>query len=190
MNHKPTIMLFMAFFCCFAAACATGGPEKESQTQALKAEEAAAVQKKQELSEEERLKSLIKEAEAAGREDEKLARDLINLADVYKPKGRFFEAEELYKRAISVLEKDKGPESLEVAEVCDMLAELYIRQGKYSLAKPYRKRSLDIYEKAYGPKDARLLPALENYIAVLKKLNFSNQVAILKARVRFIKAHE
>ena len=54
---------------------------------------------------EKQLEAALKEAEAFGPDDVRLATSLNNLALLYKAQGRYAEAEPLYKRALAINEK-------------------------------------------------------------------------------------
>ena len=70
---------------------------------------------------------------------------------LYRRQGRYADAEPLYKRTLSILEKALGPDHPDVATALSNLAELYQDQGRYADAEPLFKRSLSIHEKALGP---------------------------------------
>jgi tetratricopeptide (TPR) repeat protein len=52
----------------------------------------------------------VKEAEAFGPQDLRLATSLNNLAALYHQQGKYDEAEPLYKRSLAIVEKSLGPE--------------------------------------------------------------------------------
>jgi tetratricopeptide (TPR) repeat protein len=57
----------------------------------------------------------VKEAEAFGQQDPRLATSLNNLAELYRLEGLFVDAEPLYKRSLAIREKALGPEHPQVA---------------------------------------------------------------------------
>jgi tetratricopeptide (TPR) repeat protein len=67
--------------------------------------------------------------------------------------GRYAEAEPLYKRSLSIVEKALGPDYPEVGTSLNRLAFLYQLQGRYGEAETLYKRSLTIREKSLGPDD-------------------------------------
>ncbi len=83
---------------------------------------------------EKQLEAALKEAEAFGPDDVRLATSLNNLALLYKAQGRYAEAEPLYKRSLAIDEKALGPEHPDVATSLNNLAELYRARGKYAEA--------------------------------------------------------
>jgi tetratricopeptide (TPR) repeat protein len=63
---------------------------------------------------------------------------------------RYEEAEQLFKRALAILEKAHGPNHPDVAKVMDMLARFYENRGRYADAELLYEHSLAISEKALG----------------------------------------
>jgi tetratricopeptide (TPR) repeat protein len=78
-------------------------------------------------------------------------RGLNNLAELYGERGRYAEAEPLYKRALVILENALGPDHPDVATIVNNLARLYEDQHRHAEAEPLYKRALAIREKALGP---------------------------------------
>jgi tetratricopeptide (TPR) repeat protein len=56
---------------------------------------------------------------------------LYDLAEVYRKQGRYEEAEPLYKRAIAIAEKARGPDDPIVGGRVGSLAALYNAQGHH-----------------------------------------------------------
>jgi CHAT domain-containing protein/Tfp pilus assembly protein PilF len=77
-----------------------------------------------------------------------LATALNNLAQIQADQGHDDEAEPLYKRAIALMEKGGGLDSVEIAPVLNNLAALDQRQSRYAEAEPLFRRALAIREKA------------------------------------------
>lgn len=77
-----------------------------------------------------------------------LAAALNNLAQIYADQGHDDQAEPIYKRAITLMEKGTGLDSVEIASVLNNLAALDQRQGRFADAEPLFKRALAIREKA------------------------------------------
>ena len=75
-------------------------------------------------------------------------------------RGQYPEAEPLFERACSILEKD--PEGPELADVLRNLAVLHRRQSRYEEAKPLFERALSIWEKVRGPEDPEVAHVLRN----------------------------
>ena len=64
-------------------------------------------------------------AEAFGDQDPRFATSLNNLAELYRAQGLYGEAEPLYKRALSIVEKALGPAHADVGQSLNNLAGLY-----------------------------------------------------------------
>lgn len=83
---------------------------------------------------EKQLEAALKEAEAFGPGDVRLATSLNNLALLYKAQGRYAEAEPLYKRSLAIDEKALGPEHPAVATSLENYADLLRKTGRLSEA--------------------------------------------------------
>ncbi len=97
------------------------------------------------------LTTALKEAEAFGEIDQRLAVTLSLLAAAYKRQLRNTEAEPHSQRSLAIREKLHGPDHQEVGVALNRLAELYSAQGRYADAEPLYRRSLAIVEKALSP---------------------------------------
>ena len=73
---------------------------------------------------EKQLEAALKETEAFGLDDVRLATSLNNLAALYHAQGKYAEAEPLYQRALAIREKAFGPEHPDVATSLNNLAQL------------------------------------------------------------------
>jgi len=85
------------------------------------------------------LQAALKEAERFRPQDPRLATNLNNLALIYYIRGRYSEAEPLFKRSVAIMEKVVGPEHLDVATT--------LNQGKSAEAEPFLARAQAIREK-------------------------------------------
>src|SRR5262249_10521489 len=90
------------------------------------------------------------------------------LGDLYREKGRYAEAEPLYKSAHSMLEKELGQDHREVGQSLNRLGLLYWALGRYAEAEPLYKRALAIDEKGLDP-DHPAIGSLLNNLAVLNR---------------------
>ena len=111
---------------------------------------------------EKQLEGALKEAEAFGPDDVRLATSLSNLALLHKAQGRYGEAEPLHQRALAIREKALGPEHPAVATSLNGLAALYHARGRYGEAEPLYRRALAINEKALGPEHPAVATSLNN----------------------------
>lgn len=73
---------------------------------------------------------------ALGPKHLKVASSLNNLAWLYDKKGRYSEAEPLYKRSLAIKEEVLGPEHTDVALALNNLAGIYQAQDRYGKAEP------------------------------------------------------
>ncbi len=89
--------------------------------------------------------------------DPQLAKNLNNIANVYRSQGKFEDAEANYKRAIAILENSVGDQHPNLATVLNNLAVLYRKQSKYKEAEVLYRRVLNIVEKAQGPEASQCL---------------------------------
>jgi len=97
-----------------------------------------------------------------GSDHPEVANALVSLGDLYLfmsnhsgGLSRFFsnpagKREQVYMRALAIREKSLGPDSSELAEVCEKLAQFYKSQKQYDQAVSFYERHLDINEKRYG----------------------------------------
>ena len=121
--------------------------------------------------------------------DARLAATLSNLAELYRAQGRYSEAAELNQRALTIWEKDLGKsDDPNVAKALNSLALTYGAQGRNSEAEPLFKRSLAIREKVLGPEHPAVAESLENYSALLRKLNRESEAATMEERAKIIRA--
>ncbi|MFT4121017.1 CHAT domain-containing tetratricopeptide repeat protein [Bradyrhizobium sp.] len=77
-----------------------------------------------------------------------LAAALNNLGQIQSDQGHDDQAEPLYKRALALMEKGTGLDSVEIAPVLNNLAALDQRQGRFAEAEPLFRRALAVREKA------------------------------------------
>jgi CHAT domain-containing protein/Tfp pilus assembly protein PilF len=91
-----------------------------------------------------------------------LAGALNNLAQLYGEVGRDADAEPMFKRALAIMEKVVGLESVDIAIELNNLAALYQRQQRYAEAEPLFKRALALSERSLPPNHPDLGRALNN----------------------------
>jgi tetratricopeptide (TPR) repeat protein len=93
-----------------------------------------------------------------GPEHQHVAFRLNALASAYAARGRYGDAEPLYRRALAITEKALGPDHPDVGTSLGNLAGLYQAQGRYRDAEPLYRRAQAIAEKALSPDHADLHP--------------------------------
>ncbi|KJC54863.1 hypothetical protein UB31_04450 [Bradyrhizobium sp. LTSP849] len=98
-----------------------------------------------------------------------LAAALNNLAQIYADQGHDDQAEPIYKRAIALMEKGTGLDSVEIAPVLNNLAALDQRQSRFAEAEPLFKRALAIREKALSREHPDVGQSLNNLATLYVK---------------------
>ncbi len=91
-----------------------------------------------------------------------LAGALNNLAQLYGEVGRDAEAEPMFKRALAIMEKAVGLDSVDIAIELNNLAALYQRQQRYAEAEPLFKRALALSERSLPANHPDIGRALNN----------------------------
>lgn len=124
---------------------AAGQPSYESSYQsALQALREGKLEQGEKL-----LKDTLKMEEQDGASDEKRAQSKLMLADLYRSKRRYSEAEALYNILLARLERK--PDSSEVPALKSKIAALYKSQGKFEESLALYKNVLATVEKQSGP---------------------------------------
>jgi tetratricopeptide (TPR) repeat protein len=108
------------------------------------------------------LKIALANAEHFGPRDMRLASTLNRLAQVYHDQGQFTKAEPLYKRSLTLAEKNLGPAHPDVAANLNDLATLYRDEGQYAQAETLYRRSLAIVRKGGNAETSDVAISLNN----------------------------
>src|SRR2546427_1942840 len=116
----------------------------------------------------------IKEVEGFGPGDPRLPASLNSLAELYRTRSKYAEAEALYKRALAIREKTLGPDHPEVATSLNNLAVLYHDERKNAEAEALYKRALTIQEKTLGTDHLEVATSLNNLDRKSTRLNSSH----------------
>jgi tetratricopeptide (TPR) repeat protein len=117
-----------------------------------------------------------------GNEDDQFAFSLNQLAALYHSQGKYNEAEPLYRRSLSIVEKQLGENHPDVANSLNNLAVLYKNQGKYNEAEPLLLRSLSILEKQLGENHPNVATSLNNLAGLYKSQGKYNEAESLYRR--------
>ena len=96
-----------------------------------------------------------------------VARDLKVLGALYHLAGRSLDADESYRRALTILENCHGPDHVEVATTCADLAALRSDHGDYGFAEALGRRSLRILQVVLGPEDTEVGRTMLNLAAAI-----------------------
>jgi tetratricopeptide (TPR) repeat protein len=91
---------------------------------------------------------------------------IVDLAEFYRSQARYDEAEPLFTRAISMLERGGDPQRARLARPLNSLALVYRAQGFYDRAEPLCRRALTILEALHGAEHPSTAAALGNLLAV------------------------
>jgi len=121
-----------------------------------------AVHKQDYAKAEQLFRNALKEAEVLGPQDLRVAKTLINLGDLCGT-DQYPQAEELYKRALAIEEKNLPPDSPQLVPTLENLAATYSLQHKYADAEPLYKHLLIIKEKSLGPNDPDVVDTRKHY---------------------------
>jgi tetratricopeptide (TPR) repeat protein len=104
----------------------------------------------------------LHEAEQKGSDDLPFASTLYNLAILRRQQGRLAEAEQLYRRALEIRERQEGPGHPDVATTLNNLAGMEAAQGQYDGARPLLERALAIRQAALGNEHVLTAESLNN----------------------------
>jgi tetratricopeptide (TPR) repeat protein len=99
----------------------------------------------------------------------------VKLADMYVAQKRQGDAEPLYKRAVSILEKFFGPEDVEVCGALVKLAHLHMLQNRLLDSEPLLWRALQIKQKAAGKDDLSVAVLLDELTQLQMRANNFDQ---------------
>ncbi len=103
-------------------------------------------------------------------EFEEAARLLIRAGSYLHDRAKYQEAEQLYERALAILEKSLGKDHPDVAQSLNNLAELYRAQGRFDEAEPMYERALAICKKTLGDKHPNTITISQNLAELIRKM--------------------
>jgi tetratricopeptide (TPR) repeat protein len=110
--------------------------------------------------------STIRDLEAAGVADVRLARLLVELGGVRGVQGRCQQAADLFLRGVRILEAGDQPDPFERSEAWEELAKAYSCERQFSKAEPALRHAFDSEQSAPAPRQDRLLEILASQGAV------------------------
>ncbi|EXJ73257.1 uncharacterized protein A1O5_03017 [Cladophialophora psammophila CBS 110553] len=93
---------------------------------------------------------------------------MINLSTVLQDQGKYEEAEEIGRQALSGYEKAVGPDELDTLTCVSNLAAVIQVQGKYDQAEEMNRRALAGYGKVLGANHPHTLRSMSNLATVLQ----------------------
>jgi CHAT domain-containing protein/Tfp pilus assembly protein PilF len=91
-----------------------------------------------------------------------------NLGELYRSQGKYAEAEEWYKAALEIREKELGEDHPDTASTLNAMAMLYLSEGKYTDAERLCRRSLDIRRRVLGEDHRAVAYSLSTLAAILR----------------------
>jgi tetratricopeptide (TPR) repeat protein len=109
----------------------------------------------------EALKKAIELQEPSG-ETLDLANSFNSLAELYRPMGRYQEAEELLNRSLTIRTKNLGRSHPDIARNLNDLAVIYEAQGQYNAAEPLYIEALKIRKEQLGDRHPDTATSLNN----------------------------
>ena len=99
---------------------------------------------------EQSFQAALKEADKWGSEDPRVGTTLNSLGLVYRAEQKYADAETTYRKALVILQKVYGVDSMDVANVNFNIASVMFDQGHQSAATPFLQRTLVSYENVLG----------------------------------------
>jgi tetratricopeptide (TPR) repeat protein len=107
---------------------------------------------------------------------------LLQTGYYFYQRGQYWEAEPLWKSALTICEEMLGPEHPDTLSSLNNLAILYHSQGKYEQAKPLYQRALEARERLLGPEHPDTIRVRNNYANLLQKMKQKTEVARSKPK--------
>lgn len=92
----------------------------------------------------------VHEAERFGPADARVGTTLNSMGLVYKAEKKFGEAEAAYQKALAILDKAYGQDTIDVANVNFNIATVMMDQQRHAAAMPYLQKTLQSYETLLG----------------------------------------
>lgn len=102
----------------------------------------------------------VKEAERFGAEDARLGTTLNSLGLLYRAEKRYADAETAYRKALAILLRSYGVDSMDVANVNFNIATVMFDQGHQAGAQSFLQRTLVTYENILGSSSGKTASVL------------------------------
>lgn len=120
-----------------------------------------------------------------GKTHKNYAVSLSNLALLYKSTGNYFEAENLYLEALSILKNYYPAETFNYAITIDNLGNLYLAMGKYGEAETCYKEARRILKKFNNGENYDYATSLNNLAILYKESGrYSESIELSKESIR------
>lgn len=123
-----------------------------------------------------------------GSESTKLVQLLERLTDNQFELDKLTESEQYCIRLADILQKNKNPKSVEVANALDKLIRIYIARGENAKAVFCLKKALECRQTELGINNPELAKALDNYAGMLKKVDHATEAAELESRAKKLRS--
>jgi tetratricopeptide (TPR) repeat protein len=158
------------------------------QTQA---ELAAVYEQEQKMTEAEALyqKTVATEDKVFGPNSDESAETLLSLAKFYLARGRYEEAEPLYRRLAVRTEKFQGM-GVALSPILSGQAVIYSKLGRDAELEAVYKKQIAIYENMFGAQHKAVVKSLIEYASFLRKQKREAEAEPLEARVKSIRGAE
>jgi tetratricopeptide (TPR) repeat protein len=106
---------------------------------------------------------------------------LRGLANLYAGQGKDNQAELLFLRVLSIIERHLGSKHLETASTLHDLAVFYHTQSKYSEAENLYQRALSIHKQVLGPDHPDTKETTTRYVILLRELGRQDEADLLES---------
>lgn len=114
---------------------------------------------------EKQYKAALREAEAFGKQDPRLAKTLLDFATLYLSQRKFENAAPLCRRALTISESLQSPNDPKLISLVGRLADIERLVGKPDKAELLYQRAVDMTEKAFGAEHLEVAGVLD-YLAM------------------------
>jgi tetratricopeptide (TPR) repeat protein len=157
-GHKFRLVLAAVLGLAFS--CVTPAAQGNHWQELMQAAEKSTQQKNYKAAEKQ-YKEALREAEAFGKQDPRLATTLRDLAALYESQSKFDKAETLYQRALAISESLLSPNDPKLIESVSKLADIEWLFGRLDKAELLCQRAVEMTERVHGPDHLELAKMLD-----------------------------
>ncbi len=166
--------LFLAFV---FAAC-----EEQASSPPASQAESNPVRESDDAEKESILLEALRQAEALEQPDSALAAALHDVGELYRVRGDLAAAEPYFWRALPVWAASVGAMDPRMAITLSSLALVFEARQEYAKAVSLVEQALKVREVAFGVEHPRIVPSLEQYAGLLRRLNRREEAERIDAR--------
>jgi tetratricopeptide (TPR) repeat protein len=130
--------------------------------------------------------SAIGRAQRFGPSDKRLGMSLLDMAELRKDQTKWAESDDLFRRALAILDPNKNGADAKIAHALTDLATVCVAERKFDDARQFMERSVSMTEKSLGPNSPELAERLQIYAGVLLALNKIPEAANAASRATAI----